>query len=124
MLAAMIRSWLAAALLVALAVAVHAPGVRHRFVLDDGVQIFKNRAVTDGAPLAAYFLDRSTTSSRADYNTRIYRPLRNLAFRAVVLVAGVRPLAFGVVDLALYALAALLVLALASRLVGDATAAA
>ena len=124
MLAPMTRTRLAAALLVALAVAVHAPTLRHRFLLDDGVQIFKNRAVTEGAPLAAYFLDRSTTSSRADYNTRIYRPLRNLAFRAVVLVAGVRPLAFGVVNLALYALAALLVLALVSRLVGDVTAAA
>ncbi|HEX6837494.1 MAG TPA: hypothetical protein VF334_13030 [Polyangia bacterium] len=120
----MIRSRLAAALIVALAVAVHAPTVRHRFLLDDGVQIFKNRAVTEGAPLAAYFVDRSTTSSRADYNTRIYRPLRNLAFRAVVLVGGVRPLAFGVANLLLYALAALLVLALAQELVGDPRAAA
>ena len=46
----MIRSRLPAALLVALAVAVHAPTLGHRFLLDDGVQIFKNRAVTDGAP--------------------------------------------------------------------------
>lgn len=118
------RSRLAAALLVALAVAVHAPTLGHRFLLDDGVQIFKNPAVTAGAPLAAYFLDRSTTSSRADYNTRIYRPLRNLAFRAVVIVGGVRPLAFGLANLALYAGSALLVLALLSRLTGDATAAA
>ena len=102
----MIRSRLPAALLVALAVAVHAPGVSHRFVVDDGVQIFRNRAVTDGAPLAAWFFDRSTTSSRADYNTRIYRPLRNLAFRAVVRLGGVRPLAFGLANLLSYALAA------------------
>ncbi|HEX9105262.1 MAG TPA: hypothetical protein VF997_23790, partial [Polyangia bacterium] len=120
----MSRSRLSAALLIALAVAVHAPTVRHRFVVDDGVQIFKNRAVTEGAPLLSYFLDRSTTSSRADYNTRIYRPLRNLAFRAVVLVGGVRPLAFGVANLALYALAALLVLSVARQLVGDERAAA
>lgn len=120
----MIRSRLPAALLVALAVAAHAPGVSHRFVVDDGVQIFRNRAVTDGAPLAAFFFDRSTTSSRADYNTRIYRPLRNLAFRAVVRLAGVRPLAFGLANLLSYALAALLVLALLRALVGDGPAAA
>ncbi len=120
----MARSRLAAALTVALAVTVQAPTLGHRFVLDDGVQIFKNRAVTDGAPLAAYFLDRDTTSSRADYNTRVYRPLRNLAFRAVVVVGGVRPLAFGLANLALYALAALLLLALLRRLVEDQRAAA
>ncbi|HEX4459142.1 MAG TPA: hypothetical protein VIA18_14290, partial [Polyangia bacterium] len=68
-------SRLVAALLVALAVVVHAPTLGHRFLVDDGVQIFKNRAVTAGAPFAGYFLDRDTTSSRADYNTRIYRPL-------------------------------------------------
>ncbi len=118
------RPRLTAALLVTLAVAVHAPTLGHRFLLDDGVQIFKNRAVTAGAPIAAYFLDRNTTSSRADYNTRIYRPLRNLAFRGVVIVGGVRPVAFGVANLGLYAAAALLVLALLSRLTGDARAAA
>jgi tetratricopeptide (TPR) repeat protein/uncharacterized membrane protein len=118
------RSPLAAALLMALAVAVHAPTLGHRFLLDDGVQIFKNPAVTAGAPFGAYFLDRDTTSSRADYNTRIYRPLRNLAFRGVVLVGGVRPLAFGLANLALYVIAALLVLMLLSRVVGDARAAA
>jgi tetratricopeptide (TPR) repeat protein len=120
----MTRSRLTAALLVALAVAVHAPSLRHPFLLDDGVQIFKNPAVTAGAPLAAYFFDRETTSSRPDYNTRIYRPLRNLAFRAVVRIAGVRPLAFGVANLALYAIAALLVLALLQRLGVEARAAA
>ena len=120
----MTRARLAAALVVALAVAVHAPSLGGSFLLDDGVQIYKNRAVTAGAPLSAWFLDRGTTSSRADYNTRIYRPLRNLAFRAVVLVAGVRPLAFGVVNLALYALSALFVLALLLRLTGDERAAA
>lgn len=117
-------SRLTLALLVALAVATHARTLDHRFLLDDGVQIFKNRAVTHGSPLAAYFFDRDTTSSRPDYNTRIYRPLRNLAFRAVVVVAGVRPLAFAIANLALYALATGLVLLLLVRLVGDARAAA
>src|ERR1700749_5161834 len=104
----MTRARLAAALVVALAVAVHAPSLGGSFLLDDGVQIYKNRAVTAGAPLWGWFLDRGTTSSRADYNTRIYRPLRNLAFRAVVLLVGVRPIAFGVANIALYAAAALL----------------
>ena len=111
-------------MIVALAVAVHAGSVGGSFLLDDGVQIYKNRAVTRGAPLSAYFLDRGTTSSRADYNTRIYRPLRNLAFRAVVLAAGVRKLAFGVINLALYAGSALLLLVLLTRLVGELRAAA
>jgi hypothetical protein len=118
------RARLAAAAIVALAIAVHAPSLGGSFLLDDGVQIYKNRAVTAGAPLGAWFLDRGTTSSRADYNTRIYRPLRNLAFRAVVLVGGVRPLAFKLVNLLLYALSALLVLALLRRLVADERAAA
>ena len=112
------------ALLVLLAVALHAPTLGHRFLLDDGVQIYKNPAVTAGAPLGAYSLDRDTTSSRPDYNTRIYRPLRNLAFRAVVRIGGVRPLAFGVANLVLYALATLLLFHLLQRLVGDPTAAA
>ena len=118
------RSRLVAALLVTLAVVVHAPTLGHRFLLDDGVQIFKNHAVTAGAPLVAYFLDRDTTSSRADYNTRIYRPLRNIAFRGVVIIGGVRPVAFGIANIALYAASALLVLALLSRVIGDARAAA
>ncbi|MGZ3407025.1 MAG: hypothetical protein ACXVAN_11315, partial [Polyangia bacterium] len=108
----MARSRLAALALVALAVAVHAPTLGHRFLLDDGVQIFRNRAVTAGAPLAAFLLDRDTTSSRPDYNTRIYRPLRNYAFRLIARVGGVRPIAFGLANLACYAIATLLVLAL------------
>ncbi|MGZ3427227.1 MAG: hypothetical protein ACXVCV_11295 [Polyangia bacterium] len=120
----MARSRLAALALVALAVAVHAPTLGHRFLLDDGVQIFRNRAVTAGAPLAAFLLDRGTTSSRPDYNTRIYRPLRNYAFRLIVRVGGVRPIAFGLANLACYAIATLLVLALLRQLVTDERAAA
>ena len=107
-------------MIVALAVTVHATSLGHPFEFDDGVQIAKNPAVTSGAPsFGAYFFDRDTISSRAEYNTRIYRPLRTLSFRAVARVAGVRPLAFGLANLGAYALAALLVLALVERLVGD-----
>ena len=119
----MSRSRLSAALLVALAVAVHAPALRDRFLLDDGVQIFENHAVTAGAPLAAYFFDRDATSARADYNRVSWRPLRTLAFRALVVVGGVRRLPFALANLGLYAVAALLVLALARRLVADEAAA-
>ena len=115
----MIRARLPAALLVALAVAVHAPMLGHGFGFDDGVQIYKNPAVTDGVPLWRYFLDRETGSQRAEYNARIYRPLRNYSFRLLALAGGMRPIAYGLANLALYAIAALLVLALLSRLVGD-----
>jgi hypothetical protein len=110
--------------LVALAVAIHAPTFAHEFVLDDGVMIVRNPAVTRGAPLSAYFLDRETTSSRPDYNTRIWRPLRAIAMRLVVAVAGVRPIGFAVVNLLLYVLSALMVLRLASAVGGDRAAAA
>jgi protein O-mannosyl-transferase len=113
-----------AALLLALAVAVHAPMLGHRFLLDDGVFIYKNPAVTRGAPLSRFLFDRETTSSRSDYNTRIYRPLRNWAFRVIAVVGGIRPLAYGLANLMAYLAATLLVLALLRRLVDDAAAAA
>jgi hypothetical protein len=61
----------------------YAPELEHPFLWDDNVQIAENPAVTDGVPWTRYFLDRDTTSTRKDYNTRIYRPLRNLALRAL-----------------------------------------
>ena len=118
------RARLPAALLVALAVAVHAPSLGHPFLLDDAPYIYRNHAVTDGAPFWRFILDRDTTSSRADYNRWVYRPLRNYAFRIVARLCGVRPLAYGVANLLLYALSTLLVLALLRRLVEDARAAA
>jgi len=113
-----------ALLVVALAIVVHAPSLRYPFLLDDGVQIFKNPAVTAGAPLGAYFFDRETTSSKPDYNRVSWRPLRTLAFRALVLAGGVRRLPIALANLALYAMAALLVLALLRRIVPDEAAAA
>jgi tetratricopeptide (TPR) repeat protein len=106
----------AALAIVAGVIAIYASSLSHPFLLDDDVQIVENPAVTRGAPLSAYFLDAGTTSTRADYNTRIYRPLRNLGFRAVARVGGVRPIAFGVANLALYVLAVLGVLWLALAL--------
>ena len=117
------RNLVAVAVLLGTA-ALYAPFVDHPFLFDDAVQIYENPAVTRGAPLAAFFFDRDTTSSRPDYNTRIYRPLRNLGFRAIAVVAGtsvagLRPLPYGVANLALYLACVALVLALARRLAGQ-----
>ena len=67
----------------ALAVGPYVPELGHPFHVDDAVQILENPAVTKGVPLGRYFTDRETTSTRADYNTRIWRPVRALAFRAM-----------------------------------------
>lgn len=120
----MIRARLPAALLVALAVAVYAPTLGHPFLLDDAYHIYKNPAVTDGAPLARFLFDRSTTSSHADYNRWEYRPLRNYAFRLIARCCGIVPIAYGLANLFVYALSTLLVLALLRRLVADERAAA
>ncbi|MCA1664233.1 MAG: hypothetical protein LC659_08195, partial [Myxococcales bacterium] len=120
----MIRAQLPAALLVALAVAVHAPTLGHPFLLDDAPYIYKNRAVTEGAPLTRFLFDRDTTSSRSDYNHWVYRPLRNYAFWLIARIFGVAPLAYGLTNLVVYALSTLWVLALLRRLVADERAAA
>src|SRR5438876_11387381 len=85
---------LGAVLLVVAVLALFAGSTGGSFVWDDAYQIAENPAVTAGAPLRAYFLDRTTTTSRADYNTRVYRPLRNVAYRAIALTFGVTPRAF------------------------------
>jgi protein O-mannosyl-transferase len=74
-------------------------------------------------PLADYFFDRTTTASRADFTWQSYRPVRTVAFRAIVAAFGARPLPFGVANLALYGLAIALVAGLAMRLTGDRAAA-
>jgi hypothetical protein len=79
--------------------------------------------VTRGVPLADYFFDRRTTASRADFTWQSYRPVRTVAFRAIAAAFGVTPLPFGVLNLALYAIAIALVAALALRLTADRAAA-
>ncbi len=91
--------------------------------MDDGVQITKNPAVTHGAPLAAYFVDKATIASRVDYRTW-YRPIRTVAFRAIAAGFGLSPRAYGAANLVLYALCVLLVAAAALALTdGDRAAA-
>jgi hypothetical protein len=107
---------LEAAVLLALAAALFGPRLDHPFVTDDAIYIVENRAVTEGVALGRYFSDRATVASNPDFQWQSYRPLRTLAFRAVVRVAGLRPLAFGLVNLGLYVAAALLLLGLGRRL--------
>ncbi|MCU1283152.1 MAG: hypothetical protein JWM53_6698, partial [bacterium] len=77
---------------------------------DDETQIADNPAVSSGVPLAAYFLDANTTTTRSDYNHGIYRPLRTLSYRALALAFGVRPAPFEAANLFFYAVLTTLVL--------------
>ncbi len=107
----------------AVTAALYAPQLDHPFLWDDNVQIVENPAVRDGVALRRYFLDRGTTSIRDDYNTRIYRPLRNLAMRGLWRISDVAPQrrsrVFLGANLALYLVGGWLVLLLCVRLGGD-----
>jgi tetratricopeptide (TPR) repeat protein len=110
------------------ATALYFPELGHSFLWDDAVQISDNPAVRDGVPLKQYFVDRGTTSTRKDYNTRIYRPLRNLGLRGLWRVSNVapthRPWFFHGTNLVLYLVGGWLVLVLGTLVIGDARAAA
>ncbi len=116
------RHWALVLVLVTTA-AVYAPWLDHEFIWDDFVQISENPAVRDGVPLARYFVDRETTSTRTDYNTRIYRPLRNVAFRVLWSISELAPKRrttfFHGANLLLYLLGGLLVRGLCRRITGD-----
>ncbi len=88
------------------------------FVWDDPFFIADAPSVVQGAPVSDYFLKTYTTSSRDDYNARIYRPLRQLTFRATAVVAGQDPFAFRVVCLASYTVSVVLVFFLLLQLSG------
>jgi len=66
--------------LIALTIASYARTLAVDFVWDDAFSIQDNRSVSQDVPIGRYFTDRSTTTSRPDFNTRIYRPVRNIAF--------------------------------------------
>jgi tetratricopeptide (TPR) repeat protein len=108
-----------ATLLVAAVFALFADTTSGPFVWDDAYQIADNQAVTSGVPLSAYFLDRSTTTTRADYNTRVYRPLRNVAFRAIAVTLGVSGPIYRFCNLVLFAVSVVLVMLVGVRLWGS-----
>ena len=117
--------WLLVSFVVALvaSAAVYVPWLDDEFIWDDSVQIAENPAVTHGVPLARWFTDRETTSIRPDYNTRIWRPLRGVAMRAVWRLSDAAPshrtTVFHGVNLLLYLVGAVLVLVLLRRVVTD-----
>ena len=117
--------WLLVSFVVALVASavVYTPWLDDDFIWDDSVQIAENPAVTQGVPLARWFTDRETTSIRPDYNTRIWRPLRGIAMRAVWRLSDATPMhrtrVFHGVNLLLYLVGAVLVLALVRRIVAD-----
>jgi tetratricopeptide (TPR) repeat protein len=81
-------------------------------VSDDADYITQNPAVVTGAPFRAYFTDRTTGAGKADLQVQSWRPVRTLAFRAIHALAGPRPWAFRLVNLALYAATTVMLLAL------------
>ena len=111
-----VRTFLPILVAALLSVAIYAPLLGHAFIWDDYVQISENPAVTKGVPAYRYFVDRTTTSTRTDYNTRIYRPLRNWVMHGVWKLGGAAPAHrtwfFHGMNLALYLLGSWLVFAL------------
>lgn len=110
------RTALRGALLAIPAVVIFLLAPPRRFLMDDRPYIIDNAAVNAGVPLRAYFADPRTTAFDPELTQQSWRPLRTLAYRAVVVLAGMRPVAFGVANLALYIVCALLVQALARKL--------
>lgn len=110
-------------LLLLVAAAVYVPWTSHEFIWDDFVQITENPAVRRGVPLGQYFTDRETTSTRSDYNERIYRPLRSMFFRGIWVASAISPthraLFFLGLNVVLYLLGGLLVYALCRRFTED-----
>jgi hypothetical protein len=88
------RPWILAIVVVSLHAALLWPALRHDFVLDDAVYISENPTVTQGTSLDRYFLDRATVASDRDLQWQSYRPVRTLAFRAIVKFAGLHPVSY------------------------------
>ncbi|HEX4461843.1 MAG TPA: hypothetical protein VIA18_27875, partial [Polyangia bacterium] len=104
---------------IAVTMALYAPTVGHEFLMDDPTYIVENSAVTAGAPFSAYLFDRDTTANRTDFRWQSYRPVRTLAFRALVATFGLTTAPFNLANLVLYALSIALVALLALKLSGD-----
>ena len=100
------------------AIALHVRTLHDPFVGDDATYISENPAVTAGAPLGRIFFDPSVTSgdSKPIYRSQVWRPLRVLAYRALVAAFGARPEPIRGANLLLYGLAAALVVLMTHRL--------
>ena len=100
---ARVARWPWLLLVVFAALASYSVTLNHPFVWDDHVFITKNPAVTTGLRLGAAFTDPTTLSAEPTYNSRIYRPLRTLAFAALQRVGGGDPFLFHLVLVLLHA---------------------
>ena len=102
--------------LVAVVVAAYLPSLGGEFLFDDHRFIAKNEAVHHLTPIR-YFTDVSTQAT--DSFDGIYRPLRTLDFAIDWAISGGRPAWFHSRSVAWMAVAALLLLALFRRILGD-----
>jgi hypothetical protein len=115
------RAVLTAAVVSLLAFAVYANTLGHGFVYDDAMQILANPWITEVRYLPevmthgvwGFWPERGSSS--------YYRPLMHITNMAVYHVAGLSPWAYHLVNVALHAATSVMVLLLATRLLGNAT---
>jgi tetratricopeptide (TPR) repeat protein len=97
---------------------VYAPSLTHPFQYDDGHTIVENAALRQPDTWRAAFTGK--TLSSAETAGGHYRPLTYLSYWATWRAAGLRPWAFHAGNLALHLVAVWLVIALVTRLAGNA----
>jgi tetratricopeptide (TPR) repeat protein len=107
--------WGPAALVVAVALVSHAPGLGAGFVYDDNEQVVENPRIRDLGNVPRFFLT-STLGPDATGSSNYYRPAMNVAYTLEYAVLGLRPWAWHLLGLLLHALNAWLLLMLAGVL--------
>src|SRR5262245_23229460 len=101
------------------AIAAHATTLTGDFVVDDRVLIVGNEAVRSAAEVPGYFARGMWPRSEIGVpDTALYRPFVLLTFFLAYQAAGLLPVAFHAVNIALHAANAVLVLLLLRRLAG------
>ncbi|HET8541686.1 MAG TPA: tetratricopeptide repeat protein [Anaeromyxobacter sp.] len=106
------RRWAAA--VAAAALALYLPTVRHGFAMDDAAAVVRNAHVRSLARAPEIF--RTNDLAGAGVRARVYRPLTTLTLALNHAAAGLAPWSYHLVNAALHALAAVLLLALALAL--------
>ena len=107
-----LRQRMALPLIAALALASSAVGIVNRFTYDDRYIIQLDPAMRS---MAGWWRVFGTSYWPKDWGGEGYRPLTMLAFRIQAVLSGVDPTLFHAVNIALYAVASVLVFALAKR---------
>jgi protein O-mannosyl-transferase len=111
-----LQAWWPAALVAAVAIAASVSGLGNGFAYDDVHLVLRNGAVHSLAGLPGHLLEPYWPAIPLGPGGRLYRPLTVIAFALEWAMGGGRPLAFHVLSVTLYTAVALLVLALARRL--------